>query len=98
MQTIRLQAYQERIRELIIDAWILPLSEGTARTLQATALLTINRQGEVMRFELLQPSGNKQFDESLLRAMKKASPLPALPEDFSGPLLEVEIHFQPRDS
>jgi colicin import membrane protein len=93
-----MQAYQERVREKIIDAWILPLPQTAAQQLQATALLTIDREGRVEHFKLLQSSGNPLFDASLGRAIKQASPLPPLPEDYSGQFLEVEMRFRPRDS
>jgi TonB family protein len=98
MQRIRLQLYQERIRLQIIDAWILPMPQEEARRLQATALLTVSRAGEIAHLKLLQPSGNSLFDESLLRAIKHASPLPPLPEDYQGAFLEVEMRFRPHES
>ena len=98
LQRIRMQAYQERVRGLIIDAWILPMPRGEARNLQATALLVVSRDGHVARFQLLKTSGNPMFDESLLRAIKQADPLPPLPEDYQGDLLEVELRFKPREA
>jgi TonB family protein len=98
MQRIRLQSYQERIRLQIIDAWILPMPQEEARKLQATALLTVSREGEVAQLRLLQSSGNQLFDDSLLRAIKHASPLPPLPEDYQGAFLEVEMRFRPHES
>jgi TonB family protein len=47
----------------------------------------------VTRLELLQASGNPLFDDSLLRAIKQAEPLPVLPEDYGGKILEVELRF-----
>jgi colicin import membrane protein len=98
MQRIRLQLYQERIRLQIIEAWILPMPQEEARKLQATALLTVSRDGDVTYLKLLQPSGNALFDESLIRAIKQATPLPPLPEDYQGAFLEVEMRFRPHES
>jgi TonB family protein len=98
MQRIRLQLYQERIRLQIIEAWILPMPQEEARKLQATALLTVSRDGDVVYLKLLQPSGNSLFDESLMRAIKQAAPLPPLPEDYQGAFLEVEMRFRPHES
>jgi TonB family protein len=98
LQRIRLQAYQERVYELIRAAWILPLPQEEARKLQATALLIVSRDGHVARFQLLKTSGNPMFDESLLRAIKQADPLPPLPEDYQGGTLEVELRFRTREA
>jgi colicin import membrane protein len=84
LQQVRLRAYQELVRQRIIDAWILPLPQEEARNLQATALLTVGRNGHIAQLNLLKTSGNPLFDDSLLRAIKQAAPLPALPEDYGG--------------
>jgi colicin import membrane protein len=98
LSRIRLQAYQDLVREKVIGAWILPLPREEARKLQATALLTVSREGQVARLQLFQTSGNSLFDESLLRAIKQASPLPPLPEDYQGEFLEVEMRFRASES
>ena len=90
---IRLRSYQERVREKITTAWTVPpQSQG----LQAVVFLVITRSGQVDQLRLLQHSGNPLFDESLQRAIKQAQPLPALPDDYSGSFLEVELRFRPR--
>ena len=98
MQRIRLQWYQERIRERIIVAWILPLPRGDTHDLQATVLMLVGRDGQVEHLQLVQPSGNPLFDESLLGAIKRAAPWPELPADYAGEFLEVEMHFSARDT
>jgi colicin import membrane protein len=98
IQHVRLRAYQELVREQIVDAWVLPLLQETARNLQATALLTVDREGHIMQLEILKTSNNPLFDESLLRAIRQVAPLPALPEDYRGTFLELELHFNPGDA
>ena len=95
MQNIQLQAYQGRVRARIIAAWRLPMMRKTAQTLQAVALLTIDREGQVIRYQLTRSSGSPPFDASLQRAVQASSPLPPLPETFPGEILEAEIHFTP---
>jgi TonB family protein len=98
LQRIRLQAYQERVREKIIDAWILPLPPEEAHNLQAIALLFVSREGQIEHLEIVQPSGNPLFDASLQQAIQRAVPLPALPDDYPGKRLEVEMRFSSGDS
>lgn len=94
LSRIRLQAYQDLVRERVKDAWILPMPREEARKLQATAFLMVSREGQVVRLQLLQTSGNPLFDDSLLRAIRQASPLPPLPEDYQGASLDVEMRFK----
>ncbi len=95
VQRVRLMAYQDRLQGKIIKTWILPLSAEQTRDLQATAQFQVTRTGKVVQLELVKPSGNTLFDASLLRAIRRASPLPALPDDYPDDILEVEMRFRP---
>ncbi len=94
VQRVRLMAYQGRVQAKIEAAWILPLSAEQRRDLQATTQFQVTRSGQVVQLELVKPSGNTLFDASLLRAIRRASPLPALPDDYPLDILEVEIRFR----
>lgn len=95
MQDIHLQAYKGRVQARITNAWRLPMMKKTAQALQAVALLTIDREGQVIRYQLIRSSGNQPFDASLQRAVQASSPLPPLPETFPEEILEVEMYFIP---
>ena len=97
MSDIRKQAYIERVRARIINAWHLPMPSKMAQGLQARVLLTIDREGQVIRYELIGPSGSHPFDTSLQRAVQASLPLPPLPEDIGGdsPVQEFEFRFTP---
>lgn len=95
MQEVLLRTYEQRVRARIINAWHLPIPEKIAQGLEAIALLTIDREGQVIRYELAKPSGHPSFDASLQRAVQASSPLPPLPETYSGEILEAEIYFTP---
>jgi outer membrane biosynthesis protein TonB len=49
LQRVRLRAYQEFVREQVVEAWILPLRQDNVRRLQATALLTVDREGRIVK-------------------------------------------------
>ena len=95
MQELLLRTYEQRVRARIISAWHLPIPEKIAQGLEAIALLTIDREGQVIRYELAKPSGDPSFDASLQRAVQASSPLPPLPENYAGEILEAEIYFTP---
>jgi TolA protein len=98
LRQVRLAAYQERVQTQIIDAWILPLPPEQSRDLQATVFFRVARDGRVEQLRLVQASGNPLFDASLIRAIKRASPLPVLPVDYPSEVLEVEMRFRARES
>jgi TonB family protein len=88
-----MRAYREELRSKIENAWTTPpLSKG----LKAVFFLSINKAGNVEQARLDQGSGNAVFDESLQRAIQKAQPFPALPEDFPARTFDVPLNFQGR--
>jgi len=57
----------------------------------------IKDNAEIVGLKLVQPSGNASYDESVLRAVKKSSPLPIPPEELRKDFSEVELAFRPED-
>lgn len=95
MQEVLMRSYQERVRARIINAWRLPMPSKMAQEFQAVAVLTIDREGQLIGYELTGPSGSEAFDASLHRAVQASSPLPPLPETFPGETQVFELHFTP---
>ena len=63
--------------------WRLP--EWLARrNYSARIKIYINGQGSLMGVKLIQPSGNTDYDDMVLSAVKKADPFPAPPEKFKA--------------
>ena len=95
MQEVLMRTYRQRVRARIISAWRLPMPSKIAQEFQAIVLLTVDREGQVIRYELIGPSGSHPFDASVERAVQASSPLPPLPETFPGETQEFEIYFKP---
>ena len=95
MQQVLMRTYQQRVRVRIINAWRLPMLPQAAEKLQAMVLLTVDRDGHVLRYELAEPSGNSPFDDSLQRAVQASSPLPPLPDTVTGVTQELMLRFTP---
>ena len=87
--------YQQRVRDKITQALHLPMIQQRAQNLKAVTLLTIDREGRLIRYEMTQSSGDPSFDASVHRAVQASSPLPPLPETYSDETLQAEIHFTP---
>lgn len=95
MQDIQKQAYKGRVQARITNAWRLPMMQETAQTLHAEVLLIIDREGQLIRYQLIRSSGSPPFDDSLERAVRASLPLPPFPETFLGETREFEMHFTP---
>ena len=90
--------YYNMIWRRIRDAWVLP--EGVLRgkkDLETIIAIRIARDGQIEDIQFEKKSGNPYLDESALRAIKKANPLPPLPADIEGDKFDVGVRFTPSD-
>jgi TonB family protein len=78
------------IREKIAASWEVPEAMDG---LVARVRFRIERNGKVVEAEILETSGNPIFDNSALRALLKASPLPPLPAKYPQDWLGVRLQF-----
>lgn len=90
----RMDPYYAEIWSRIRGQWSLPqaiLAKGDVETVLNARIL---RNGSVVNIGFEKRSGNRYFDESAIRALKKASPLPPLPSWIRGDSLEIGIRFR----
>lgn len=86
--------YQNRILSTIKDNWVWA---GQRSNLKVIVHFGIKDNGEIAGLKIVQPSGDPSYDESVLRAVKKSSPLPAPPESYRKDFSDVELTFRPKD-
>lgn len=87
--------YQNRMQSTIKDNWA--WVGGPKSDLRVVVRFSIKENGEIAGLRIVQPSGDRSYDESVLRAIKKSSPLPAPPETVRKDAAEVELSFRPKD-
>lgn len=88
-------AYFRQLDERIRSNWTVP--EHTLReaeNLMVQLRILIERNGVVSHVRMEKTSGNRYFDESVLRAINKASPLPVPPEELRGGEDHYEVGFR----
>ena len=86
--------YQNRMLSTIKDNWAWV---GGRSNLRVVVRFNIKDTGEIAGLKIVQPSGDASYDESVLRAVRKSSPLPAPPETVRKDFAEVELSFRPKD-
>jgi len=87
-------AYQNRMLSTIKDNWAWV---GQRTNLRVVVQFGIRENGDIVGLKIVAPSGDPSYDESVLRALKKSSPLPAPPESYRKDFADVELTFRPRD-
>lgn len=72
-------AYQGQVKSHITRHWIRTHGQSNQSHLTARLQVKIDPQGQVISKKFVQKSGDSSFDNSVLRALNKASPLPIPP-------------------
>jgi TonB family protein len=89
----KINAYYAMIWSRIKRGWALPQGILPGDVLETVIDVTILRSGAVTEVNFEKRSGNRFFDESVLKAIRKASPFPPLPAWFGEASLDVGIRF-----
>jgi colicin import membrane protein len=90
-----LEEYTGVVWAKIKRCWSLPenLPKGKV-DLEAIIVILIEKEGKVQKAYFEKRSGNTLYDQMAMRAIKKADPLPPIPEGF-GESLEIGLRFYP---
>jgi TolA protein len=96
MANLRFSQYYQSIYEKVYQSWTLPEyimeKEGSR---EAIVTIKVQRDGKILSAVFEKTSGNQQFDASVMNAIKKANPLPPLPDDFRESFIEIGVRFTP---
>lgn len=84
-------AYFRLLDERIRANWTAPVER---KDLMVQLRIVIDKNGQVSTVRMEKTSGNSFFDDSVLRAINKASPLPVPPEQLRGSEDHYEIGFR----
>ncbi|MBP2678205.1 MAG: tolA protein, partial [Deltaproteobacteria bacterium] len=87
--------YFRRLEESVRSSWVLPAAlVRDAAKLVVELRIVIEKDGRVSAERIERGSGNSYFDDSVLRAIRKASPLPVPPEQLRGGEDHYEVGFR----
>ncbi len=86
-------AWHARVRQRMKGIWIVPPGFRT-QSLLTRVIVTLDATGNIVgNPKIVQKSGNPWYDDSVVRGLAKASPLPPPPEAGDWPM-----NFKPEDS
>jgi len=91
----KLNEYYNMIWEKIKKEWALPGDLPKGKTVETIIVVVIDRNGKIQKSWFEKKSGNAQYDQMAMRAIKKAEPLPPIPKEFSDETFEIGIRFHP---
>jgi colicin import membrane protein len=94
---MKMRVYYSLVWSKVRQNWALP--EGILHDDNLVAVIgaKILRNGNVAEIDFEKKSGNRYFDESAVKAIRKAAPFPPLPEWFKESYIEVGVRFHSSD-
>ena len=90
----RMQMYYTRVWAKIKEQWAMPRGILPEHNLETVISIVILKDGTLSGLSFEKTSGNKYFDQSAARAVRKASPFPPLPEWVKEPNMEIGLRFR----
>jgi colicin import membrane protein len=92
----KLNEYYNTIWAKIKEQWTIPenLIKATV-DLETIIIIIIEQDGKIQKWWFEKKSGNAIYDQTVVRAIKKAEPLPPIPKELSEDTLEIGIRFFP---
>ncbi len=95
---MKCKIYYNLIWQRIRSAWVLPDEALRGqKNLETIINIRIAKDGQIEEVQFEKKSGNSYLDESALRAIKKANPLPPLPPGFEGDKFDLGVRFTPSE-
>ena len=86
--------YYNRMRQEIKQRWTWG---GKKADLEMTVRFGIQENGEIVGIRVTRASGDPSYDETVIRAVTRANPLPPPPENYRKDFMDVELTFRPED-
>jgi TonB family protein len=92
-----IQRYYGEIWSRIKGQWVFPQAISPKENFSAVINVTISRSGVITDLHFERRSGNRYFDDSSVRAIRKASPFPPLPGEIGDRNIDLGIRFHSKE-
>ncbi len=92
---IALSRYAALLNGKISDCWKLPEMMTANKGLKTVVALTISKNGAIEDIKIEKKSDDALFDQSVLKALRSAEPLPKFPSLIQEAKLELRLNFTP---
>jgi len=91
------QRYMLEIWEKIKNSWGLPGIASFKKDLETVVTIRIRKDGRIVDINIEKRSGNRIYDESILRVLRAVDPLPPIPTTLNMESMEIGFRFLPGD-
>jgi colicin import membrane protein len=91
-----MQKYWIEVLEKVHAAWGVP--SPSFKKLETIVTIRIRKDGRIVDISVDQRSGNRIYDESILRALRAVDPLPPIPSTLGTDPIDISFRFYPGES
>ena len=95
VRSIALKQYVSALYDRVQSFWILPEMRRWDPRLEAVVVLTIRRDGTVVRTTMEKRSQDPFFDQQVMKTIQSASPMPRFSKLMPQDTIEVGLRFRP---
>lgn len=95
VQSVGLNQYSSSLNAWITSQFMIPEMLKKNRKLKTTVALTIHRDGTIANLQIERKSGDPFFDQSVMKTLQSASPMPRFPGLLKETSLEYVLDFTP---
>jgi TonB family protein len=90
------ELYSSIVQAKILDAWTIPENFFKEMVdLETIIVVIIERDGRIQQWWFEKKSGHAFYDQSTVRALKKAEPFPPIPKELNKNTIEFGFRFTP---
>ena len=82
--------YMQRLQAKIKSNWNPPKAENSTHVV---ALFKVIKNGKISSIKIIEPSDNPAMNKAAIEALKKSSPLEALPSEYVGNSVDIQFRF-----
>ncbi len=90
------QKYYLEVMEKIKNVWRVPTA--AKKGMETAVVVKIRKDGMLLDITVDKRSGNRSYDESVMRAVRAAEPYPRIPTAMNADSLEIPFAFRPEDA
>lgn len=87
--------YYAAITNRLLQFWALPESMQKQTNLLSTAVITINKNGQIADIFFEARSGDRVFDQFVQSTIRAANPMPPIPVAMKKQRVEIGLNFKP---
>ena len=89
------QKYYLDVKDKIYAAWNMPSTAAGKSNLEMDVVIRIRKDGKLVDVSVDKGSGNRIYDESVMRAVRVAEPYPPIPAALDRDSIEIAFAFKP---